>query len=305
MTFSSKFGLSAPSVPKKSRFITDNRCVGIEIEQEYGRTDYAKLVEALNNRKIDSRWQVKHDGSLRGNGVEFVSSILYPGNVEDTIESVMSWVSKGTNSWRCAIHVHVDARDLTEDQLFTIGELYALMEPLIFKWEGNERHMSRFCIPWYNSIDAIQDVYAGIRKDKRTALRNLERFGKYSALNLMPITSFGSIEFRHMQTTDDVVKLLQYVELCLSIVEVGASGVNPMLELSSKGPREFVQEMFDGRLNFLITDPEDYTLLWEGIDTANAVNVAEATFSKVPTSRTAIGLDYIDMIFNKQEGATK
>lgn len=300
MAICNKFGLTAPALPKESNFVTDSRCVGIEIEQEYGSSGYNKLLKSYEKGYIDSRWNLKRDGSLRGNGIEFVSTVMYPGDVEDSIDSVMDLVSEGTSSWRCAIHVHVDARDLTESQLFTIGELYALMEPLIFKWEGNQRHTSRFCIPWFNSVDAIQEVYSVINKDRRSIQRNLERFGKYSALNLMPIMSFGSIEFRHMQTVPNKQKLMQYVDLCLSIVEVGASGINPLLELSSRGTDEFISYMFDGRLDFLIQSPADCDLLWDGIDTANAVNVAEASISTIPKSPAAIGLGYIDMIFDKQ-----
>ena len=293
MSFSSKFGVETPSIPQKSEFVNDYRCVGIEIEQEFDNNQPDLTLRS-------EYWQTKRDHSLRNVGIEYVTKILAPSDVPKAIEQVLPYISRGLDSWRAGIHVHIDARDLSEQELWRLGMLYAILEPLIFMWEGNGRDHSRFCVPWYNASKGVASVMAGIMSDSpRKAGDMLHKYGKYSALNLLPITSFGSVEFRHMQTTTDPARIMKYVMLCHCIVEASKRDINPLLELSTLGAEQFVSDILFGKCDFL-KEVNDYEgLLWQGTDTSNLIEVYK---DRQAPSRPKGDMRYIEMISNLEQG---
>ena len=271
MSVAGKFGIKPELLPKKSEYYTDNRRVGIEIEQEYTQERTYSQAMGLRN---STYWRTKPDGSLRYFGVEFCSNILYPGNVDDALKEVYDSLNRGTFSWRTGIHVHIDVSDLDEEQLRSVCELYSVLEPLIFQWEGNERETSRFCVPWYTCPAAVRTMLGRIGGKSYEVQDAFDRFGKYSALNLTSIPRFGTIEFRHLQTTNDMDKLRKYVNLCLAIVEVGSSGIDPGNELSIQGAENFVRSIFKGKLSFLEDAVLEFDRAWQSIDVINNIKMS-------------------------------
>ena len=272
-TVSSKFGLSAPTLPGKSSFVSDTICVGIELEQEYESERHFIAADGTGSPYAKSLWRVDRDDSLRGHGIEYASVVLYPAQIEPALDEVWSIVEQGNNSWRAGIHVHVDVRSLDDAQFRSMCKLYAIMEPLIFAWEGTGRDQSRFCIPWYSCTDGVAAAFDAVSQDRRTIERTFRSFGKYAALNLMPIMNYGSVEFRHMSMMPDRQRLLNYVRICMGIVEAGSRNVNASREMSGLGPREFISSIFQGHCDFLLQVPDYEMLLWRGMDTANALGI--------------------------------
>lgn len=271
MSLASKFGIKPELLPTPSVYCTDNRRVGIEIEQEY-RTEqqYRKCQEVMS----DKYWTVKGDGSLRHFGVEFCSNILYPGDVDAALDQVFDYLQAGTFSWRTGIHVHIDVSDLDEAQIRSVCELYAVVEPVLFEWEGNERDQSRFCVPWYTCPAAVRAMLSQLDGDEFAVREAFERFGKYSALNLTSIPRFGTIEFRHMQTVNDKEKLRKYVNICLAIVEAGKEKINAGQMLSMNGAENFIRATFDKSLSFLDGTPVDFDRAWQSIDVINNIKMS-------------------------------
>lgn len=301
MTLASKFGKFPQHLPKKSPYCTDTRSVGIEIEQEYGSNSIFRSITPVTD---DSPyWQHKHDGSLREIGVEFVSGILFPGDVDAALEEVMPLVSKGTFSWRTAIHVHIDVRDLSEEQLTKVCELYSVIEPLIFEWEGNNRNESRFCVPWYACPAAVKKMLSVVNNnnnDVYVVQNAFEKFGKYSALNLTSIPRFGTLEFRHMQTTDNIDKIRKYINLCLRIVEAGSNLIDAGYELSRAGAENFIREVFNGDINFLEGGQIHFDSAWRGIDVVNSIKLSmeKPKTKRVSNKSTLKTQRYISTITN-------
>lgn len=194
---------------KPFQFVTTNGLVGIEIE-----------VENIENGVIpyDAYWSVKGDGSLRNNGVELVSVPLQIKQVQLAMEYAWTNLYKNNKpdfSNRTSIHVHLNCRDLSQNQIYTLCLLYAIFEKHFYAFAGTRRLNSIFCVPLYRT-----NILSNLKK----MIFNLNPlWHKYTGLNLLPLLdsnehrAFGTIEFRHLYGTHDLNKIYVWIDqiLCL------------------------------------------------------------------------------------------
>lgn len=261
------------------KVINESIKVGIEIEAEgYG----AATQRSFSASDAGQWWQVKPDGSLRSGGVEFCSIILEGKDVAKALTSLEPTLRRCRINWRAGIHVHVNVRDKSVNELINIAVMYSLLEPIIFKWEGNDRHASNFCVPWYvasdpvetlaNCVNRINNLSNPTPSEVSNSLRELRNLGKYSALNLIPITSFGTIEFRMMESTKDISKIMQFVNLCAGIVDAGTktADTGALSLLSGLGPKDFFTQIL-GNISAIFEVADREALVWQGVATANAL----------------------------------
>lgn len=220
-TIQEVFGISAPErlIPDHStEFVRLNK---LENATSYKYADPKSLVgleiEVENVMYIDPNiplafWKIAEDGSLRNNGREF-KTLALPLN---SVEPALTQLARGLNpnvdfSVRTSVHVHQDVRGMTLNQLIGMLLTYVSVENLLFKYAGNNRRNSIYCVP-------LADTDFLTRMDSREKLMNMLRdvghnWHKYSALNLLPIRTFGTVEYRHMPGTLEVKKLLIWVDL--------------------------------------------------------------------------------------------
>lgn len=180
--------------------------LGIEIEVE-NITSYTQL---------PYYWKSKEDGSLRNYGAEFVSIPLRAYQVEhalDHLNANINAFNKPDFSPRTSVHIHMNVRDMSWDQIKTLILLYAIFERHFFHIAGTKRETSVFCVPLY----------------KTEALRQFDvieigmQWHKYTAINLGTILgngdvpNFGTIEFRHLYGTLDKNIIINWINniLCL------------------------------------------------------------------------------------------
>ncbi len=176
----------------------DKYLFGIEIEME-------------NVRQQDTLyyWNTTTDNSLRNNGAEFVSRPLRMEQIEGALTELTNKVNNDhVFSGRTSVHVHMNVRDQNISQIMNLVTLYLAVEGVLFKWVGHDRDKNPFCIP-------ISE--AGYYKNLLRILKNppylRECWNKYSALNLVPISEKGTIEFRHMYGTLDIKTLMTWINL--------------------------------------------------------------------------------------------
>jgi len=182
--------------------------VGIEIEVE----NITQPVSPL------AYWDVKSDGSLRNNGIELVSVPLQIRQVQLALEHVFEVLNQNNKpdfSNRTSIHIHVNCRDLTQDQLYNFILLYAIFEKHFYNIVGNKRLNSIFCVPVFrtNQLKHLNTVVYGLSPD----------WHKYCGLNLLPLyqnsvtQGYGTIEFRHLHGTANQQEILEWINdiLCL------------------------------------------------------------------------------------------
>ncbi len=161
------------------------------------------------------------DGSLRNNGAE----LKFCGKGENLEKALVLYEqflpAKVEFSPRTSIHVHVDCRNMTNDRMLSFLMLSLLYERLFFVFCGHEREQSPFCVPMYKTI--IPVTIRGILNDcafgtkdfdrKNTLYVIIQNWSKYLGTNILPINTFGTLEFRQMCGHRDMKKLSQWINI--------------------------------------------------------------------------------------------
>ena len=248
-----RLGLSPRKVNSPTDELTEySRNIGVEIE-----------VEDVNPRQVQEElggiWEITRDGSLRPpeRSVELRSPVPgYSGKqLVDSIDALgrADSLANGSFGWRAAAHIHVDMRDKTMEDIHTTAVLYALIEAFIFAWDGTGRHESRFCMPWWVCSTDITTATKMYKTSDNGAFSSYIRtFSKYTALNLAPLSKFGTIEFRHAQSTKNRTQLLEYINIGLDICNASIKNPNTtpiqmVLDFMVDGPEVFIPRWFSTR----------------------------------------------------------
>jgi hypothetical protein len=87
--------------------------------------------------------------------------------------------------------------------------LYQLFERVLFKYIGNDRDKNIFCVPWHET----QLHFGIVSKMDKHGLMGIKQWQKYTALNLLPLFSQGTVEFRHMAGTPNQQYILDWCNL--------------------------------------------------------------------------------------------
>lgn len=184
--------------------------VGVECEIESVR-DYSNINLYYFN--------VTNDGSLRNNGYEFVSVPMYMEDSIKAFESLHATLrlrsTEEAFSPRTSIHVHANCRNLEESTVRNILLLYALYEEAFFLMVNPERRDNIHCVP-------LTETYLS-GKYRGNVVSLVENWHKYTALNLKPLSEYGTIEFRHMQGHGDAALYKQWVEVINNLFECAKS----------------------------------------------------------------------------------
>lgn len=183
---------------------------GIELEIE----DVREPFFYSHNR---SAWSTKQDASLRNGGIEFVSK---PTQLDKLYLDILEFFNKNpfngplNYSDRTSIHVHTNVQDFTMEQLKNLVVLYSLTESILFDFVGNHRSEGIYCVPLNQTLIAqnLNDTLSNISVGYRRA------WEKYLAFNLLPILTYGTVEFRHMHGTNDVQKIGNWLKLVSNLV---------------------------------------------------------------------------------------
>lgn len=177
--------------------------VGIEMEVENIRSDVP----------ITHYWMHKEDGSLRNYGAEFTSIPLRGYQVPYALDHLEKCIRMHNNpdfSTRTSVHVHLNVRDMSENQIRVFILLYALFERHFFNFAGTKRETSVFCVPLYRTNQLADTI-------KRELIRISNYWHKYSAINCGTILGngdvpkFGTIEFRHLYGTLDKTVIIDWI----------------------------------------------------------------------------------------------
>lgn len=182
--------------------------VGIEIEVE-GKKPLPFVAEGP--------WRCKADGSLRYNGMEYVtkSPIRVCNNKIKKIELLTNKLEKKEfevihNSPRSSVHVHVNVMRHTPTEVWNFVTAYWLLENLLMKYCGEDyREGNLFCLRLKDAEDLLTVAKDSFKRDIPFDLfKELGGQGnriRYSSMNLAALPKFGSVEFRGMRGTIDPI----------------------------------------------------------------------------------------------------
>lgn len=180
------------------------RLIGIEVEVEN---------HELQRHPRDV-WISTDDGSLRNNGLEWITRPITANQARGALNNLLveSLSQDCCFSPRTSVHVHVNCQDVPIEKIPNIVCLYAVLEPLFYRYAGRSRNKNIFCVPVLetNLITAIQNKGLNFV---------VGEWSKYSGLNLVPLGEKGTIEFRHMHGTNDVNKLVKWVDMLTKLVD--------------------------------------------------------------------------------------
>lgn len=193
--------------------VTDKFIAGVELEIED--------IRSLGINMDNIGWSVTEDGSLRNNGRELISGpFSYDKLVSDfkTIHGAMKHSSPSQAfSDRTSIHVHVNCLDLNQEQVKSIVLWYALFEPVFFAMCSPHRANNIHCVPLDQTV--LCENY------RRNIPIMVQKWSKYTALNLLPLGKYGTIEFRHMEGHDDSAKFAWWLKTLENLWAYGKSHI--------------------------------------------------------------------------------
>lgn len=203
--------------------------VGVEIELE--------KVKFLTG--VPSSVTIENDGSLKLDGKEFITVPLRFCYLEQELIRLFGSIKPPHISSRCSVHVHLNARDFTEQELFRFILLYLVFEKGLFRISG-ARDKNIFCTPLYSYIPKVaQQIPRLLKEGGITAID----WHKYFALNLCPIwggeegasKKIGTVEFRHLEGTTDIARIIEWINLIVSLkLYAKKSNTDDLLKLLSR-----------------------------------------------------------------------
>lgn len=221
-----RFGKTHQDIFKNWKFPTPKQSewMGIEIEVE-NTPEFAG-----NFTCADGLIMLKADGSLRNNGCEIISRAVTAEDMLATIgytyTSLMACKKILPNfSWRTSIHIHINVRELTQEEFLKFILIYLLFERGLFRYCDVKRRDGNFCVPLLECDGFITDFFTEFKRLLKSSSRKLDfkilfrQWDKYAALGAFRLRDLGTLEFRHMPGTDDPVKVYGWVCLIHSLCE--------------------------------------------------------------------------------------
>lgn len=206
--------------PEYTKF--DNFLAGVECE-----------IESVSGLRSEvEHFRAEADGSLRNHGVEYISApmtrdLLIP-QFKKLHANLVYNNRKDAFSPRTSTHIHINCRTLDVDQLRTLLLMYALYEEVFFSLVNPDRRTNIHCVP-------LTETYlpSRYRQDMRNIIKS---WHKYTAFNLLPIISQGTVEFRHLQGTDNAELLDEWLTCIQNLWEL--SQTNTITRDNIVSPRQ-------------------------------------------------------------------
>lgn len=239
---------SAAWMPRRPVDITiqSNRAIGIEVEVE----------NAVNRGRLTTAcWQTHPDGSLRNNGTEYVSRPI-PASVSPYALHELLVETLDDNqccfSPRTSIHVHVDFSREDTASVTNAVLLYALFEKLLFRFTGRGRIKNIYCVPLIDT-----SLLSSMAHPDTVLTIPHQKWSKYSALNILPLSQYGTLEFRHMHGTFDMNKVCVWIRMLTSLCDYACTADSKKLRetLQNLGPESSILglmgDVFQGDIEFL------------------------------------------------------
>jgi len=217
--------LSLPQFPARCGKVAKD-AMGVELEHEFPKAIMLDHIRAnLNANLGKDAWFVEPDGSLRGNGLEFISKPLTLAPLLEHIDALYkafdAYGAKPAQSHRTSTHVHINFSKNTLKEVYQFLLLYYFLEPTLFCLTEEDRWHNTFCVSSetvpYQISELGNNFYPFWEE-----FQQKERY-KYSSLNLVPFTELGTLESRIYHGAYDVGELKKWVTVLAEIKQFAVS----------------------------------------------------------------------------------
>ena len=183
----------------------DTTFIGAEIELEHVHLKHLP----------HSTWKMIEDGSLKIDGQEFVTIPIQFKFLEVELHRLFDGLTAKATP-RCSVHIHINARDFTINELKNFMCLYMVFERSLYNFSGN-RIDNNFCTPLSYYPQIVKEFMACLDENIF-----LPKWYKYFGFNISPLFGgesqpLGTIEFRHMEGSTDIPRILNWINLIVSL----------------------------------------------------------------------------------------
>lgn len=246
--------LDSKKYKESEELVDSDTAIGVELEIEnINYYNHSPIYPEIFNL-----WKPVADGSLR-EGTEFIFDGPMKGiNITDALNVMQSFLDLYKRNGkppvitdRCSVHVHLDVSDLNKDQLNNLIQIYYLVERVLFQYINPKRLKNNYCRALTNSSFKYS-LKRLLKNDSQYDLISIIKCecDKYSALNVLPVSSYGSVEFRHHHGTLDMNKVLEWINIIIALkVTAITYPIKELLTLyEEKGSVILVQTILKGSL---------------------------------------------------------
>lgn len=225
--------------------------VGIEVEVES-----EKRADPL----FSKFWKTEGDGSLRQNGYEYVlNRPVKRGQVRDALYELDKHIKpyKPIDSFNAGVHVHINVQELSLTQIINMICISACLEDVLLEFCGEKRKGNLFCLRFGDAEGVLEMLEAAVTTDNYLILYSDDI--RYSFLNMKALIEYGSLEYRCMRSDGDILALLTWVDMLLSIKDAAIGYENPMKileEISFGGAESFLKNVLPNQ-HAVLSDTDD------------------------------------------------
>jgi hypothetical protein len=252
--------------------------VGLELEIEGMQLPRDPQLGHIRSPETNRFWRAIDDGSLRGEAKEYVlSGPIHSSEIRDMVDGLFTIIRSMpggliANSNRCSTHVHVNVSNLKVNHVTSAILLWCTFQTPLIAWCGEERVANHFCLSARDEESMADGWYRFLRTGERPLLNGM----KYTALNLIPIFTQGSLEFRSGGAPDHEDKVVWWAKICNAIVRYAADNYeNPYslgYALSEQGPEVILRKVLEyAKLGPLTTERIFNELTADGMLHINAM----------------------------------
>lgn len=244
------------------RKVLDGKEIGIEIE--------AEGANLTNGRELIKNWKCVHDGSLRGESIEYVLKVpVKRGEVNKNLKELCTELKNNNavvnDSDRCGVHVHINCQDLTVKQVLNFILLYYVFEDVLVKYCGDSREGNLFCL---RTCDAEALLHAVYNCQKLQSFNHMHGdIFRYASCNISALFKYGTLEFRSLKTPKNFMEIEEWVELLLKVKDHSLKIVDSrdiVESFTGTGGGAFLEEVF-GKLSKVLKFDDTRFLLHEAV----------------------------------------
>lgn len=226
-----------PATPS-TKILNNETAIGVEVETE----GCCKTMDFF--RKRLKYWNIGVDGSLKsGSPYEFTFvQGLMGGQIVSALNELGPLLKEAKAEFplNTSVHVHVDVGDMDREELRKFMYLSVVTESALIQYSG-ARWNNNFCIPWF-AVDGSLLEQLGFFADMRT--ESLSSNTKYTSINFSTVPKLGTVEFRMMEGTGDMDRVLDWINIILQLKNYA---LNDPEKGGNFDPRERLDYLTDNR----------------------------------------------------------
>lgn len=192
--------------------------MGVELEMEGVRVDGGPV------GAVPPGWTTHVDASLR-DGIEFVTSPPAAGaKLKRAVNAFYAMNVTSNNSPRTSTHIHVNASNVTVDQLRTMYALSYILEPALFQIVGETRKYCGYCMPLTEMApNRVKNLLVSNKWAEVNSALGGRNEDKYYGFNVNSVRKHGTVEFRYFPGGPSKEELESWLHYCTAVKRLATS----------------------------------------------------------------------------------